>query len=176
MLASRGKNLAVRTSAALITEERSDVGPTSLARTDSHHALVAVRETVAGTNRQVHHRTDSARTSSATPADWPAGLSVGLTDLTHGTLDASTRVCNTVSADSIVTKASGLAEATEGINSKVDVCVRSETPHETLLVKLYKFIFVTALAQRNCTAYNNSDEVANLADRLVRPTPTITTF
>ena len=101
MLASRGKNLAVRTSAALITEERSDVGPTSLARTDSHHALVAVRETVAGTNRQVHHRTDSARTSSATPADWPAGLSVGLTDLTHGTLDASTRVCNTVSADSI---------------------------------------------------------------------------
>jgi len=25
--------------------------------------------------------------------------------------------------------------------------VRSETPHGTLLVKLYKFIFVTALAQ-----------------------------
>ena len=41
-----------------------------------------------------------------------------------------------------------VAEATEEVNSMVDVCEKRNTTR-TLLVKLYKFIIVTALAQHN---------------------------
>ena len=44
--------------------------------------------------------------------------------------------------------APGRAEATAGVSSKVDACEKAKHHTELFWYKLYKFIFVIALAQR----------------------------
>ena len=66
-----------------------------------------------------------------------------------------------------------------GVNSNVNVCEKAKHHTELFWYKLYKFIFVThslGILYSRFSRYNNSDEVANLADRLDRPAPTMTTF
>jgi len=55
----------------------------------------------------------------------------------------------------------------------------SETPHGTLVVKcisLYSSQHSLGILYSRFSRYNNSDEVVNLADRLIRPAPPMTTF
>jgi len=80
------------TSAAFVTEQRSDVRTTSSTCAGSHQTLVTVGMSVTGADRQVRHRTHSAGTSTAAPADGSTGVVVDLADLTDRTLHASTRV------------------------------------------------------------------------------------
>ena len=78
-----------------------------------------------------------------------------------------------------VTKAPGWAVATAGINSNVDVCEKAK--HHTELfwwscISIYSSQHSLGILYSRFSKYNNSDEVTNLADRLVRPAPTMTTF
>jgi len=84
-----------RTLAALLTEDNSDVASTSLTGADPHQTLVTVRVTVRRTDRHVDHRALTAGTSTTTPTDRPSTSRVHLTDLTHRTLDPSTRLYTT---------------------------------------------------------------------------------